>query len=931
MAINAQIRSLLLGAAALALIAGCESVREYRDAELKPPIQDVTETEDIKPGSIVTDADLLNAEAAGIPQGQLPQGITPMAYRLDLKTDPAADRFSGSVSIDVMLDEGTDTIYLHALGPVIESAAAIYEGDIAVPAEFEGDLAPGGVSRLTFASDLPAGKVTLNMTYDAPYNFGLAGLYKAFSDGTPYLASQMEAIDARRAFPSFDEPRFKTPWTLTVTAPAGNKVIANAPEVSTTELEDGWVRHEFAPTRPIQSYLVALAVGPYDELIADAIPANDIRDREVPFRSFAAAGKGDQLREATDTTYDLLSIQEEYFDYPYPYAKLDLIAAPDFAYGAMENAGAIVYRESALLINERTSLSRKRRIFVTHAHELAHQWFGNLVTPAWWDDIWLNEAFATWMAYKTMHAYDPEGGFDRQPTVRGLGAMGSDSLASARQIRNPINSNGDILSAFDGITYSKGGHVLAMFENYLGEEAFREGMRLHMRRFEDGVADVNDFMTSLADGANNPGVVPAFRSFIFQPGIPFLDVAVSCPIVGQTATVTVTQERYAPLGSTISPDASWIVPFSMIASIDGERVQVSKLLEDQTTEIRLEEGCPDWVLPNSGGKGYWRFNTSEENWDALSQNYSDLSAGEQLIFGDSLVAGFRAGEVSADAMLAGLTATTGGSWDAVNEPLGDVASLVGLAPEGEAQDLMLTWVSDTYKPLYTELVERDDLSQGETLLLQQLYRTLIDQAKDPVLGEEVRQKALAYVGLKGGEPDGSALPVSELTVGIGMGLSEDGSDFFNAALAVAKVSENQFERRNIYNALANRGSLEDVSALLDTTLTGEFQGQEALFIYYAAIGNDEPAVSDSAWEHFKTNFEDLIDRIPEVRKPQVPSIAGSFCEATAIDAAEAFFNDKADLIPGYERPLAQGVERGRLCAALNEAKAGELAAALLEE
>ena len=230
-----------------------------------------------------------------------------------------------------------------------------------------------------------------------------------------------------------------------------------------------------------------------------------------------------------DITDEMLTWQEAYFDYPYPYGKLDLIAVPDFAYGAMENAGAIIYRESALLMNERTTLGRKRGILTTHAHELGHQWFGNLVTPIWWDDIWLNEAFATWISYKTMDAVYPDTGFDLAPQRAAIGVMGADSLKTARQIRNPIDNNGDILSAFDGITYRKGGGVLSMFETYLGEDNFREGMRIHMRRFEDGVADVNDFMASLAEGSGNDNVVESFKSFILQPGIPYLNVALTCP------------------------------------------------------------------------------------------------------------------------------------------------------------------------------------------------------------------------------------------------------------------------------------------------------------------------------------------------------------------------------------------------------------------
>lgn len=897
--------------AAIALIAACAT--------------DVDPGAPIAPTAAILSPDTAGQRTPDVPAGQLPDGVTPTAYRLDLRTDPSAEGFSGTVEIDVFLDGPTALIYLHALGPVISQAMATLPDGTVRKADFAGDLAPGGVSSLSFADSLPNGPVTLTLAYEAPYNLGLAGLYKASQGGDDYLATQMEPIDARRAFPSFDEPRFKTPWTVTVTAPAGHKVVANAPEVLATDLGDGWVRHEFAPTRPIQSYLVALAVGPYDVLVADSIPANGIRDEPVPLRAFAVKGKGEKLAEATESTYELLRIQEEYFDYPYPYTKLDLIAAADFAYGAMENAGAIIYREAALLIDERTSLARKRGILSTHAHELAHQWFGNLVTPAWWDDIWLNEAFATWMSAKTMHAYDPEGGFDRASTQGGVGVMGADSLASTRQIRNPINSNGDILSAFDGITYSKGGHVLSMFENYLGEDAFRAGMRLHMRRFEDGVADVNDFMQSLADGSGNAGVVEAFGTFIFQPGVPYLNVTASCP-AGEGASVTVTQERYAPLGSAIDPAALWQVPFAMDVSVNGEVSTMTTLLTGRTMAIPVPGGCPDWVMPNADGKGYWRFATSDANWQALTDGFEGLSGGEQIIFADSLVAGFRAGDVPAEKLLAGLKATPAGEWDAASEPLGDLPALVSILPD-EAKPAMRAWVGETYRPLYDSLSARGDLSQGETLLMQRVYASLVGVARDEALRADILGRAKAYVGL-GGEADPNALSPAELGTGMQVGVEEGGSAFFEAALALGQASDNQTERGAIFGALAGSGGADDVTALLGAAMGEAFLGQEGLFIYYGALGNEDPAVKAAAWDLFKSNFDTLLGRVPEIRKPQMAGAAGAFCTNAETDAAEAFILSKADLIPGYERPLAQAVEGARLCAALKEAKAGELASAL---
>ncbi len=857
------------------------------------------------------------------PAGQLPEGVTPTAYRLDLVTDPAADTFSGLVEIDIDLAAPHARIWLHALGPTVNEAKAVLADGTEIPAAFESGLADGGVSKLDFETPVPAGAATLVMTYDAPYNFGLAGLYKASQAGEPYLATQMEPIDARRMLPSFDEPRFKTPWTVTVTAPADDEVIANGAEVSSERVADGMVRHTFAETRPIQTYLVALAVGPYDEVVGTSLAANDVRAEPVPFRAFAPAGKGDKLQTAMDATAAMVDWQESYFDYPYPYGKLDLIAVPEFAYGAMENAGAIVYREAALLIDERTSLARRRGVLTTHAHELGHQWFGNLVTPIWWDDIWLTEAFATWISYKTMHAVDPEGGFDRSATRAALGAMGADSLAAARQIRNPIERNADILDGFDAITYRKGGGVLSMFENYLGEEQFRDGMRLHMRRFEDGVADVDDFMQSLADGSGEDTVVDAFRSFIFQPGIPLLDVQISCAEDGANE-VSISQSRYAPLGSDIDPSAQWIVPFSMTVADDVATRPVSGLLDGADNAIALTGACPNWVMPNAGGAGYWRFATSAENWAALTESFETLTPGEQLVFADSLGAGFRAGAVDAASLLTGVEATRAGEWDAVQQGVGQVSGLVRILDEDD-KPAMRAWLRDTYGEMFADLAGRDDLAQGEQLLLRTLQGLMSGVAQEPELRADLLDRAGRYVGVDG-DPDQSALAPGELGAAMSVGAEEGGRAFYDAAMDVARASQNQTERATIFGALAGNAAETETLELMDATFGDDLSNNEAVTVYFSALGNE--AAQDAVWDQFKTRFDEVAANVPEIRRPQMGGVAGVFCDADKVDDAVAFIESKADQIPGYERSLAQGAERARLCAALKEAKADELVAAL---
>lgn len=862
------------------------------------------------------------------PAGQLPEGVTPTAYTLDLVLDPNKDSFEGVVFIDVELSAPHLRIWLHSLGPQVSKVSANLPDGTNISGSFTGDLAEGGVSRLDFDEALPAGAAQLELHYTAPYNRSLAGLYRADQAGKAYLASQMEAIDARRMVPSFDEPRFKTPFTVSIASPHDIKVITNGALKSINDSNpDLSVMRLFETTRPLPTYLLGFIVGPYDEVAGEDIPPNSVRSEPIPFRGFAPFGKGEKLKEAMDATYDMLEYQETYFGVPYPYGKLDIAAVPEFAFGAMENAGIIIYRESALLIDERTSLTRKRGVFSVHAHELAHQWFGNLVTPKWWDDIWLNESFATWFAYKTMHAFDPQGGFDRVGTQRALRAMSSDSLINARQIRNPIKSNADIEDAFDGITYSKGGGVLGMFENYLGENKFREGVRLHMKRFPDGVADVNDFMSSLADGSGDDSIVEAFSSFIFQPGIPYLDVQVVCDDPTDYH-LKITQSRYAPLGSDIDKDQLWQIPFAANwGSADGASGNTSIILTDQESVVALGEGaCPDWVMPNTDGKGYWRFTTNPENWKGLTDNFPALSAGEQLVFADSLSAAFNAGDITAETMLAGLKATTAGEWDAVQQGMQEFEGYLSLLSE-EDRPLLRSYIGDVYRPAWEFYGDRTavQLSQGERLLQEALYDTMVYVANEPEMSAELKARAHKFVGTDG-EPDTDAVQAAELYSAISLAAADGGADFYKGAMTRAYTTDNQNERATIFSALARSLPPEDVAILLKEANGDGFTGREMYATFMDSLSNEK--AREQNWTLFQQSWQNLVARTPTFRRARLASAAGAFCDVEKSAEAAEFFKANANDIPGYERSLAQALERSALCEALKSAKASELASAL---
>ncbi len=860
------------------------------------------------------------------PGGQLPEGVTPTVYRLSVKTDPSAPGFTGEVEIDVSLDKPHARIWLHALGPQISTAFARLPDGREVAAAFTGDQAEGGVGYLDFETPLPAGNATLVMSYEAPYNFGLAGLYKVTQDGRDYLASQMQAIDARRMVPSFDEPRFKTPWVLTVTAPEGLKVVSNGMHLAAEPLGDGFERHVFAPTRPIQSYLLALAVGPYDESELSWIDyQSGLRQAHVPLRGFAAAGKGAKLEDALAITGDMLIWQENYFATAYPYGKLDLIAAPDFAYGAMENAGAIIYREAALLIDERTSLAQRRAIYSTHAHELAHQWFGNLVTPKWWDDIWLNEAFASWMADKTMAAIDPGGEWQLARIAGGLGAMGSDSLKSARQVRNPVLTNGDINDAFDAITYQKGGSVLSMFETYLGEERFREGIRVHMRRFADGVADADDFMSSLEQGSGDSSIGASFRTFILQPGIPMLDVSVSC--AGGKGELRVAQSRYAPLGSEIDRSGTlWQIPFTARVVTGGESTLVKQMLKAQSETVPLAT-CPDYVMPNAGGTGYWRFALDETSAAKLAGNYGALSAGEQMVVLDSLIAGYGAGSVSAESVLKGLEASVNGSPAALSLAFGFLRSTRDRL-DAQSQKTFAAWIERTYGPLANRLQAASpaSLSVQETLLRDSLPSLLLEIGNQPAARAALVKRAEAYIGF-GRPADRSALKPHEISAAFGIAAKDKGWVFIEPALAFAFASQSQTERGAILRALAANAEPRIAAELVSGAAATLPVSPSEIFTLLSGAFANVPA-SDDVWAAFKASFDETVAKLPEVRKQQVAAFSGALCSAPAAADAKAFFESKAAMIPGYERGLAQGLERAGLCAAGLEQRLPGFAAAL---
>ena len=397
------------------------------------------------------------AAAPAFPQGQLSDAVQPQDYRLDLTIDPSKERFSGKVEIDALLTAPTSTIFLHGRDFAMRRAVARVAGKAFVGTWKQ--LDPTGVAALTFDQPLPAGPVVFAFDYDAPFQDGPAGMFRVKVAGDWYSWTQFESIDARAAFPGFDQPSFKTSFTVTLRTPPGLKAVSNAPETGTTS-EAGLDVHRFARTLPLPTYLVAMMVGPF-VTVEGVVPPTPQRAKPLPLRVISPRPNAGRLDFALQGSKEIVALLEDYFADGFPYPKLDQITTPILP-GAMENAGADLYGDGLLVMDKDAPTPRKRQFGMVVAHELAHQWFGDLVTPAWWDDIWLNESFANWMGYRIGDAWRPDLNIRAGAVAEGFGAMDTDALIAGRPIHQTITANSDIDASFDTITYGKGGHVVAI-------------------------------------------------------------------------------------------------------------------------------------------------------------------------------------------------------------------------------------------------------------------------------------------------------------------------------------------------------------------------------------------------------------------------------------------------------------------------------------
>jgi cytosol alanyl aminopeptidase len=828
----------------------------------------------------------------------LDAAVVPRSYVLDLTLDPTAETFTGTATIVVDVKKATRLLRLHGEGLSFDEVSVSVAGKDAWQPASVSEAKNGGIS-VALPEALEAGPAELRWRYRAPLPQAPNGVYRARDKDRWYVFTQFEPIEARHAFPCFDQPSFKTPFKVTLRVPDGNTALANAPEISNA-LDGAWRVFQFAETRPIPTYLVAFAVGPFDIRKAKESGPTEVRIATTQ-------GKGGFADQSLAWTPRILHELTEYFAEPYPFVKLDQVAVPNFSAGAMENVGLVTYRESLLLVDERAPAQDRYSGQSVIAHELSHMWFGNLVTVPWWDDVWLNEAFATWMAPKLVAKVSPEFEAPLSIVSDTQRVMTLDSRRDARSIRQPVREQGDIYNAFDNITYAKGAAVLGMLEAWVGHDPFRSGVQKYMHEHAFGSGTTDDILRSVEEASGKP-VTRVARSFLDQPGTPNISFKLDCNQKDdQKSSLTLRQARYLPKGSTAAQGKPWSVPVCFRYGGATAAPRRECVLFEGAEQSFALDSCPVWIVPNADAQGYYRWQLAADRVMALAADGrsvlgppelialpSDLGAlveSETLPVEDYLTAlGNVAAETHPRVLLALLDELDRVYETAIDEPL-----RAGFA----------SWVRRYLEPHHQRIgngaAPHEALPVG--LLRPVLLRVLTELGQDSKLGALATRKVEGYLHdptALSSEDLGNYLPI--------VTLNGNAELWENLRVRLSAVT-NPSERRLLVSGL---GHFEDEKLVLQSlglVLDGQLRGQD----FRTLVGSMRPRARLAALTWLSAHYQELLERIGEKAAPRLPDLGHGLCTAEARSHLEHTFVSLPNPPSGMDRNLKLVLEEVERC------------------
>jgi alanyl aminopeptidase len=871
--------------------------------------------------------------APALPAFRLDRSVLPSQYALELTLDPTQEEFTGTITIDAELTRATQDLRLHGkqltidratITPVVQGAFVAGPATGAQTATVTSD---GDFLHLATARAMGPGRVTIRVDFRGRAPVSLSeqeGLFRQTDGGETYLYSQFEAIGARRAFPCFDEPSFKVPWQLTLHVPKGMVALSNTPIAR--EEDDGALHTVvFARTRPLPSYLVALAVGRFDVVDLGTAGVN-----HTPMRLAVPRGRAGETGYAKKVSGELLAGLERYLGMPYPYDKLDSVAIPTFL-GAMENPGMITYAAKIILARpDEESITFQQGYASIAAHELAHQWFGDLVTMSWWDDIWLNESFADFMADRVVDDWQPRWGVRLHRLQEAQGAYAADSLISARKIHNPIRAEDDIVGAFDSISYAKGGAVLAMFEAFVGRDVFRKTLHDYLSAHAWGNATSQDFIDALAAGSR-PEISTSFASFLDQGGIPMVTLDLACS--GDQAELVLAQERFLPIGSQGSADQTWSIPMCVArpgaaAGAGGAAPGAggAAALREQcfvfagkSARVPLDgAGCPAWVDGNPGGRGYYRVRyAGERGRELLASTAIDSVSRAAALF--NLRAMVDGGQVPMSELLAALPAVAADR----NPEILDVALELALGIDPYVADAdraaYVAFLGDSFRAAARAAGWKPHRDESATLaaLRPRLLAAAALVAQDPALIAQARKLAAAYVRKPSSmDPELAAVALAAATH------AGDGALARKLDGAFAKTRDHNLRAALLAGMVMAKDPAVRAKALARMA-TGELTLEELFTLIFTASA--DPASRAETYAFISGHVDEVLAALPFLIRPAIVRVSGFFCDEQHRAELDTLFRPKVEGLPGGAKELAEASEHLDVCIAKRNAVAADVA------
>ena len=847
---------------------------------------------------------------------RLPTTVVPSHYRITLEPNLDEATFSGTVEIEVEVRHATDQIQLNSAELQISSAwmlDAVGARTDATLVEHDEDLER--VS-LGFGSKLTPGPYTIGAEFTGVLNDQLRGFYRSTftdDDGVEHTiaTTQFESTNARRAFPCFDEPAFKASFGVTLVVPEGEFVVSNGPTISETDLGDGRKRVVFEDTMVMSTYLVAFIVGPFEA--TDPVDVGG-----VPLRIVHPIGKGHLTGYALEAGAFALKFFTNYYGIPYPGQKLDMVAVPDFAFGAMENLGCITYREVLLLVDKsRSTESELLRVADVIAHEIAHMWFGDLVTMEWWNGIWLNEAFATFMATMSSDNFNSEWGRWNQFSLERSMAFDVDSLANTRPIEIEVNSPVDAEGMFDLLTYEKGGSVLRMLEQFLGEEEFRDGISYYLNKHKYKNTETGD----LWDAIEHVTQQPARRimdSWIFQRGYPLVSASIS----EDGSTITLEQDRFLYTEGEEADTTIWSVPVVMKVGSDSSVSEIRYLLEEKSAVVKLDSPA-DWAVVNAGGNGFFRTRYSSALLKALSGSmFENLTPIERFGLVDDTWSSVLADRTSASDFLdfarSFQVETDLDVWTALSGCLSGLDKLV----EGDVREQFRAVLRELMQPALDRLgwEPRDSDSSRDLELRGRLIPMLAILGDDALAQKNARGLHDSYLR------DAGSVEPNIAAAATGVVASKGGPAEYEVFLAKHNDPATPQEERRYQSALAGFPDEAEMKRTLDMTLSGAVRTQDAPYLLAVCLRNREQGYL--AWQFIKDNWDRINEAFPVNSIVRMLSGITSLSKSEHADNVLTFFEDHD--VPQGQLTLQQMLEKLRVNVAYRERESERFAASLMD-